>query len=158
MPGVGYAILSPMKPPLLLLLLLFPTPARAGPSWWGTVAVVVDGDTIIVSQFGTEVEFDLYLIDAPELDQSFGKEAAVSLRALIRGKRVADKVHHPHWVNSCTSICRYKIFSPDYSTLLGIQHHADGFEHFVFAEGLGEKGDSPGRQHLPKITIKGVSC
>ena len=59
-----------------------------GPTWWGTVTDVVDGDTIFVRLFNIGVEFDLYQIDAPELDQPYGREAAVQLRALIKGRRV----------------------------------------------------------------------
>ncbi len=42
----------------------------------------------MISQFNTEIELDLDGIDAPELDQPFGQEAADSLRALIKGRRV----------------------------------------------------------------------
>ena len=70
------------------LFFLAPDPAWAGRSWWGRVIRVVDGDTLEISKNGTSVLIDLVEVDAPELSQPFGPEAAESLRALIKGCQV----------------------------------------------------------------------
>lgn len=69
------------------LLLLLSIPAFAA-ELRGVVVRVVDGDTIAV-QSGEEIHrVRLSGIDAPELAQSFGKEARASLAGLVQGKAV----------------------------------------------------------------------
>lgn len=68
--------------PLLCLLCCWPMQAFA---WQGTVLSVQDGDTITVAPSGdarTPVTVRLYGIDAPELGQSGGSDAADALKAL----------------------------------------------------------------------------
>lgn len=69
-------------------LLALAGPAWGGSSWWGEVAEVLDGDTIVILREQTRVEVDLVEIDAPELDQPFGPKAADQLRELLKGRRV----------------------------------------------------------------------
>lgn len=59
--------------------------------WWGTVTVVVDGDTVRVrpvDRGGRPVAVRLYGIDAPEICQSGGAEARDALKRQLMGQRV----------------------------------------------------------------------
>lgn len=53
-----------------------------------TVESVVDGDSFRASHDGQEIEFRLAAINAPELDECHGSEAASRLRDLIGGRTV----------------------------------------------------------------------
>ena len=54
----------------------------------GAIAKVIDGDTIEVTHGANTTIVDLHGIDAPELDQPFGKEARDHLIDLVNGHRV----------------------------------------------------------------------
>ncbi len=74
---------------LICLVLGLTTTCWAGRSWWGVVVRVIDGDSIVVrDEAGQDIRVRLIEIDAPELDQPYGKIAAESLRLLIQGHRV----------------------------------------------------------------------
>ena len=63
----------------------------AGPpasAWPARISSVSDGDTIKVLRDGSVVTIRLYGIDAPELDQPFGKAARRCLAALVSHKSV----------------------------------------------------------------------
>lgn len=54
----------------------------------GTVAKVIDGDTLEVVHGANTTVLDLHGIDAPELEQNFGKEARDHLTELVNAHRV----------------------------------------------------------------------
>jgi endonuclease YncB( thermonuclease family) len=54
----------------------------------GKVSRVEDGDTLVVIEGRHELRVRLHSIDAPELDQPFGKASRKSLAALCTGKPV----------------------------------------------------------------------
>lgn len=73
---------------VLLGLLSLPLLAR-GQSYTGTGHAVRDGDTIrLLRDTGQIVQVDLYGIDAPELGQPYGVEAARAVRRAVFKKRV----------------------------------------------------------------------
>ena len=75
-----------LKTAAMLLVIILASPALAGPSWWGVVTDVIDGDTFQVRQgTGEVVKVRLAQIDAPEADQPFGKKATENLSLRIKG-------------------------------------------------------------------------
>jgi micrococcal nuclease len=52
------------------------------------VGRVVDGDTLVIDLFGSEVKVRLAEIDAPESRQEYGSEATALLESLVRGKEI----------------------------------------------------------------------
>ncbi|HEY6484253.1 MAG TPA: thermonuclease family protein [Steroidobacteraceae bacterium] len=54
-----------------------------GPFLGGTVARVVDGDTLVVQLTSGRIRVRLYGIDAPEHDQPGGAEATAALQSLV---------------------------------------------------------------------------
>ena len=74
---------------ILVLPVLAREKARAGPlEWSGRVIEVVDGDSILVRSKNGRVEVRLAEVDAPELGQSFGRQAKEFLAGLALGKTV----------------------------------------------------------------------
>ncbi len=61
----------------------------AGAEFKGPVVRITDGDTLAVRVDGKDVPVHLDGIDAPELDQPYGKSARRSLRELCRGKEAS---------------------------------------------------------------------
>jgi micrococcal nuclease len=57
--------------------------------WQAACVSVLDGDSLVVMHAGVKKEIRLYGIDAPEFDQSFGKQARLCARALAFNKKVA---------------------------------------------------------------------
>lgn len=53
---------------------------------------VVDGDTLMVEVDGREVTVDLAGVDAPELDQDWGRKAQILLRSMARHQEVSVRV------------------------------------------------------------------
>jgi len=70
---------------ILLILFLFTSYTYA---FGGKVVLVSDGDTIIVMHDGKKEKIRLYGIDAPEMKQSFGKEAKAFTESMVFGKTV----------------------------------------------------------------------
>lgn len=64
----------------------------AGEAFKGRCARAVDGDTVVVTRGGEEVEVRLAGIDAPELDQAFGPEAKRGAEALMLGQPLIVEV------------------------------------------------------------------
>ncbi len=52
------------------------------------VGRVVDGDTLVVDLFGSEVKVRLAEIDAPESRQEYGSEATALLESFVRGEEI----------------------------------------------------------------------
>jgi micrococcal nuclease len=83
-----------MKPRVTALLafvfawLTFVAVAGENPRLAGTVAGVVDGDTVDVQLASGPIRVRLHAIDAPELGQADGPEAKRALAALVLGKPV----------------------------------------------------------------------
>lgn len=69
----------------VLFLLVAPV---SGQSFTGLVEAVKNGDTMTVLRDGETVTVRLHGIDAPELSQSYGREAAAYLREQVEGQRV----------------------------------------------------------------------
>lgn len=80
-----------MRPSLCVLVALVlgaGASAAAAADIRGKVSRVEDGDTLIVMDGRQELRVRLHSIDAPELDQPFGKLSRKSLAALCAGKQV----------------------------------------------------------------------
>lgn len=73
------------------VLFLLVAPA-SGQSFTGLVEEVKDGDTMTVFRGEEAVTVRLHGIDAPELSQSYGTEAAAYLRGRVEGRRVHVRV------------------------------------------------------------------
>lgn len=72
----------------LIVLLSVPLLAR-GQTYVGRVQAVLDGDTIrLLRDTGQIVQVELYGVDAPELGQPFGREAAQAVRRVVFRSRV----------------------------------------------------------------------
>ena len=54
----------------------------------GVVTKIIDGDTVYLNSNGKEFKIRLQFIDAPELEQSFGKESKLFLENLVLNKEV----------------------------------------------------------------------
>ena len=72
--------LSPLKPAIIILVILYVLSYVVGilnkQEIQGEITKVYDGDTITIAlENQVQVEIRLYGVDAPELKQSFGKEA-----------------------------------------------------------------------------------
>lgn len=74
--------------PLLFSLLLFHSNARA---WRGTVVELADGDSGFALKGWGKVEFRLYGIDAPELEQSYGRLAKSFTSSMLLWKEMEFK-------------------------------------------------------------------
>lgn len=57
----------------------------------GKVVSVADGDTITISENGTERKIRFYGIDCPEGDQQFGQQATKFTSALVSGRKIEIK-------------------------------------------------------------------
>jgi len=84
----------------LFALVLAGMPATAGETFTGKVAAVSDGDTLVIKRGGFDTIVQIAGIDAPELSQDYGKDAAKELRHMAQGKKAtvtiveeADKRH-----------------------------------------------------------------
>ncbi|MFB6272498.1 MAG: thermonuclease family protein [Salinibacter sp.] len=73
-------------------LLLVGVGAAGGQSFTGTVEAVRDGDTMTVLRGSRTVTVQLHGLDAPELTQPYGKEAAAFLREQVAGRRIQVRV------------------------------------------------------------------
>jgi endonuclease YncB( thermonuclease family) len=62
---------------------------EGGKAITGKCIKVVDGDTIVVDCGAKQMTVDLAGIDAPELEQDFGREARAFVRDLTKGQEVA---------------------------------------------------------------------
>ncbi|MGI9329038.1 MAG: thermonuclease family protein [Pseudomonadales bacterium] len=70
------------------------TPPNVGDDLSGTIARVVDGDSIVLeTSAGEQLEIRLFGIDAPEHDQPYGTEAKQALARLLLEKTVLIRVH-----------------------------------------------------------------
>ena len=69
-------------------------PARPGDErvLYGPLARVIDGDTLVVKIQGAEMTFRLSGIDAPELDQPFGREAQRELAKIVGNQQCVMQV------------------------------------------------------------------
>ena len=87
--------------PFFLLVALVPFCALAGPlvgkePFFGKVTGVADGDTITVMRENGQLErIGLEWIDAPEMDQPFGKDSRKDLSRMIKGKNVRVEAGAP---------------------------------------------------------------
>ena len=65
-------------------------PPRAGDEgvFFGPLVRVKDGDSLVVKVQGVAMDFRLAEIDAPELDQPYGRAAKQELAALVAGKQL----------------------------------------------------------------------
>jgi len=68
-------------------------PPHAGDEgvFFGPLVRVKDGDSLVAKVQGVEMEFRLSDIEAPELDQPYGREAKRELAALAAGKQLVLK-------------------------------------------------------------------
>ena len=57
----------------------------------GVITKIIDGDTVYLNSNGKEFKIRLQFIDAPELEQSFGKESKLLLENLVLNKEVILK-------------------------------------------------------------------
>lgn len=79
---------------LIMMVLFVSSPAFAQDKTFrrvlpgsGEVIEVIDGDTVVVRVKGEEKKVELNGIDAPELGQPYGKEAASALSKMVLGKK-----------------------------------------------------------------------
>lgn len=61
----------------------------------GTVTRVHDGDSVTLQQHDRRIVVRLAAVDAPELDQPWGRESLLALRSCAFGRRVVVQVHGP---------------------------------------------------------------
>lgn len=80
---------------LVLCSALLGETARAEGVLVGTVTRVHDGDSLTLQQQDRRIVVRLAAVDAPELDQPYGREAMLALRACAFGRRVVIQVHGP---------------------------------------------------------------
>ena len=88
--------ISTLSSPLLLVLMLgqhqaFAESESAPPVFTGKVIWITDGDTVKVLRDNQTVKIRLSGIDAPEMDQPFGKQSKRFVSKLIFGKTVDVK-------------------------------------------------------------------
>ena len=88
--------ISTLSSPLLLVLMLgqhqaFAESESAPPVFTGKVIGITDGDTVKVLRDNQTVKIRLSGIDAPEMDQPFGKQSKRFVSKLIFGKTVDVK-------------------------------------------------------------------
>jgi micrococcal nuclease len=57
----------------------------------GIITKIIDGDTLYLNSNGEEIKIRLQYIDAPELNQSFGKESQLILESLVLNKLIIFK-------------------------------------------------------------------
>ncbi len=55
---------------------------------FGKVVKIIDGDTIVVQKNNKNYTIDIYGIDAPELNQNYGKESKKALSEMLRNYEV----------------------------------------------------------------------
>lgn len=72
----------------LTLALMMATPAAAGPVFSARVLKVIDGDSLEVDYAGHKIKLRLWGIDAPEMRQSYGKQAKIWLAAMVKGRTI----------------------------------------------------------------------
>jgi len=70
-----------------MIVLCLPGAARAE-TWQAVCVNVLDGDSLVVAHEGVQTEIRLYGIDAPEYDQTFGRQARACTRSLALKKQV----------------------------------------------------------------------
>ncbi len=73
---------------IVVLLALSGVVAHAQESFYGRVIKVIDGDSLLITAFGRNVEVRLYGVDAPEYTQPFGEDAKKFTKQWIGGQRV----------------------------------------------------------------------
>jgi micrococcal nuclease len=71
--------------------------AEAGEPFSGTVRKVIDGDSLLITAGGQNIEVRLYGLDAPEYNQPFSDEAKNYIRQWIGWQRV---MVYPEYVDS----------------------------------------------------------
>lgn len=69
------------------ILLLLAGVVRAE-TWEGTCVSVIDGDSLMVAHANGKKEIRLHGIDAPEFDQTYGRQARECLRDIVLQKKV----------------------------------------------------------------------
>ena len=62
--------------------------ALAGDAFYGSVAKVIDGDSLVIVSGNKKIEVRLYGVDAPEWDQPFSPEAKALVRQCVYGRKV----------------------------------------------------------------------
>ncbi len=74
---------------IIAVFLVLPAPvAEAGEPFYATVKRVIDGDSLLVTAGGRNVEIRLYGIDAPEYKQPFAEEAKIYVKHWVGRQRV----------------------------------------------------------------------
>jgi endonuclease YncB( thermonuclease family) len=65
-------------------------PPRAGDEgvFYGPLTSVTDGDSFRARIQGVDMEFRLYAVDAPEVDQAYGARSKSQLRSLLDGQQL----------------------------------------------------------------------
>ena len=72
----------------LALALMMAVPVGAAPVFSARVSKVVDGDSLEVKRAGHTIKLRLWGIDAPEMRQSYGKQAKARLAVMVNGRRI----------------------------------------------------------------------
>ncbi len=74
---------------IIVIAIIFPaTLVHAGEPFFGTVKKVIDGDSLLITANGRNIEIRLYGIDAPEHNQPFGEEAKIFIRKWVGWQRI----------------------------------------------------------------------
>lgn len=94
---------------LYLLILVFCIASTAGADWLpGRVLRVVDGDTLVLDLRGSHYRIDLADIDAPELNQPWGRVAATQLHRRLTGAFVVIEVSRTPSAAAAVGRLRFK--------------------------------------------------
>ncbi|MDR0476792.1 MAG: thermonuclease family protein [Desulfobulbaceae bacterium] len=72
----------------LMLALMMAASAGAVPVFSAHVSKVADGDSLEVEYAGQKIKLRLWGIDAPEIRQSYGKQAKALLAVMVNGRRI----------------------------------------------------------------------
>ncbi|MCB1246805.1 MAG: lamin tail domain-containing protein [Acidimicrobiia bacterium] len=100
----------------------------------GTVIDVVDGDTIDIDIDGTESDLRLLGVNAPEIDECWGQEAAVALTDLIDGQQVL-LVSGPEDTDSFGRLLRYVYLESDATPLFVNSHMVETGNAVALSDG-----------------------
>lgn len=86
-----------LKPIFIVFFIFIPSMLMAST---GTVINVIDGDSVVVKISGEQFQADLIFVDAPEIDDQYGREAKQYVAERTKGKKLTIKDHGKFFKNN----------------------------------------------------------